>query len=45
MQRIIEKENIDKAQNPKIKAAVYLSCVVSFCAVLVLILVSKHLST
>jgi len=45
MKQIIEKEDInkDETQNPRVKAAIYLSCVASVCTIIVLILVSKHL--
>lgn len=42
MKRILESENVDKdeTENPRVKAAIYLSCVAGVCTLLVLILVS-----
>lgn len=45
MKQFIKKEEINReeSENPRVKAAIYLTCVASVCTVLVLILVSKHL--
>lgn len=42
MKRILESKIIDKdeTENPRVKAAIYLSCVAGVCTLLVLILVS-----
>lgn len=44
MKRTIEIDtNQDTTQNPRVKAAIYLSCIAGVCTILVLILVSKNL--
>jgi len=44
MKRTIEIDiDKDETQNPRVKAAIYLSCIAGVCTLLVLILVSKHL--
>lgn len=44
MRHILEKESIDKdeTENPRVKAAIYLSIVGSVCIILLLVLVSTH---
>lgn len=44
MKRILNKEknDTDEHPNPRLKTAIYLSCVATFCIFLILILVSKN---
>lgn len=44
MKRITEHEHTDEyeTENPRVKTAIYLSCVAGVCTVIVMILVSEH---
>lgn len=46
MKRILENvNNVEETENPRVKAAIYLSCIAGVCTLIVLILVSTYLVT